>query len=178
VRIHNPDDASDRAATRNLLKRIASALETTDLIALMMVFVTGLSAYSTWKTAQVTNEILVTSQRPYIGVESVNLVDEANPKVVVDVRNFGSVQAEDATISIVLKVDGESFVRRFRVATATRSDSIITRGTASFLSSPQTRYVPRCRARQDQSGGGDTGALPRTARRSALLSGAPRVRLY
>jgi hypothetical protein len=108
VRIHNPDDASDRAATRNLLTRIASALETTDLIALMMVFVTGLSAYSTWKTAQVTNEILVTSQRPYIGVESVNLVDEANPKVVVDVRNFGSVQAEDAMISIVLKVDGKA----------------------------------------------------------------------
>jgi hypothetical protein len=78
------------------------------LIALMMVFVTGLSAYATWKTAQVTNEILLTSQRPYIGVESVNLVDEANPEVVVDLRNFGSVQAEDATISIVVKTDGKA----------------------------------------------------------------------
>ena len=109
MRVRNPDDASDRANTRNLLKRIASAVEITDLIALMMVFVTGLSAYATWKTAQVTNEILLTSQRPYIGVESVNLVDEANPKVVVDMRNFGSVQAEDATISIVVKLDGRAF---------------------------------------------------------------------
>ena len=94
--------------TRNLLKRIATALEITDLIALMMVLVTGLSAYATWKTAQVTNQILLTSQRPYVGVESVDLVNEANPKVVVDVRNFGNVQAEDATISIVLKIDGKA----------------------------------------------------------------------
>jgi hypothetical protein len=85
-----------------------TALEITDLIALMMVFVAGLSAYATWKTAQVTHEILLTSQRPYIGVESVNLVDEANPKVVVDMRDFGSVQAEDATISIELKVGGKA----------------------------------------------------------------------
>jgi hypothetical protein len=94
--------------TRNLLKRIATALEITDLIALMMVVVTGLSAYATWKTAQVTNQILLTSQRPYIGVESVNLVDEANPRVVVDLGNFGSVQAEDATISIVLEIAGKA----------------------------------------------------------------------
>lgn len=69
MRVYNPDEAGeDRgAATRNLLKRIASALEVTDLIALMMVLATGLSAYATWKTAQVTSEILLTSQRPYIG---------------------------------------------------------------------------------------------------------------
>jgi hypothetical protein len=109
VRVHNPDDASeDRAAgARNLLKQIASALEITNLIALMMVFVTGLSAYATCKTAQVTNEILRTSQLPYIGIESVNFV-ETNPKLVVDLRNFGTVQAEDAMISIVLKVNGRA----------------------------------------------------------------------
>jgi hypothetical protein len=110
VRVSNPEDTSeDRgAASRRLLNRIASALEITDLIALMMVFATGLSAYATWKTAQVTNEILLTSQRPYIGVESVNLINETNPKVVVDLRNFGSVQAEDAMISILLKVSGKA----------------------------------------------------------------------
>jgi hypothetical protein len=110
VRVSNPDDASeDRGvATRNLLKRIASALEITDFIALMMVFVTGLSAYATWKTAQVTNQILLTSQRPYVGTESVKFTNEANPKIVADLRNFGSVQAEDAVISIVLKLNGKA----------------------------------------------------------------------
>jgi hypothetical protein len=108
VRVHNPDDASGGADVRNLLKRIASALEITDLIALMMVFATALSAYATWKTAQITNEILLTSQRPYIGTESVDLTDETNPKVVADLRNFGTVQAEDAVISILLKVNGRA----------------------------------------------------------------------
>src|SRR5262249_17751753 len=76
----------------------------TDLIALMMVVVTGLSAYATWKTAQVTNEILLTSQCRYIGVESVNLVDETNPKVVVDFRNF----ALCVVITNVLGVNGKA----------------------------------------------------------------------
>ena len=105
VRVHNRDDPRDRTITQNLLKQIAGALEVTDFIALMMVLVTALSAYATWKTAQVTNEILLTSQRPYIGTESLNLIDEANPKIVADVRNFGTVQAEDAIISIVVKVN-------------------------------------------------------------------------
>jgi hypothetical protein len=110
VRVSNPVDASeDRAAvTRHLLRKIASALEVTDLIALMMVFVTALSAYSTWKTAQVTKEILLTSQRPYIGTESVKFASEANPTIVADVRNFGTVHAEDAVISIALDVNGKA----------------------------------------------------------------------
>jgi hypothetical protein len=31
----------------------------------------------------VTKEILLTSQRPYIGTESVNLIGETNPKVLL-----------------------------------------------------------------------------------------------
>lgn len=96
------------AATSKHLSTIARTLQITDLIALMMVFVTALSAYSTWRTAQVTNEILLTSQRPYIGTESVNLIDPTSPRVVVELRNFGSVQAEHAVISIVLMVNGKA----------------------------------------------------------------------
>jgi hypothetical protein len=54
----------------------------------------------------VTNEILLTSQRPYIGIESVSFADETDPKVVVDLGKCGNEQAEDAVISIVLKVNG------------------------------------------------------------------------
>ena len=105
-----PDRVSDfrGAATRKLLSTIASTLQITDFIALMMVFVAALSAYATWKTAQVTNQILLTAQRPYIGVESVNLIDSTSPKVLVDLRNFGSVQAEHAVIGVLLRVNGKA----------------------------------------------------------------------
>src|SRR5262249_35072873 len=75
------------SANTKLLSTIASTLQVTDLIALMMVFVTALSAYSTWKTAQITNQILLTSQRPYIGTESIDLIDAASPRVVAELRN-------------------------------------------------------------------------------------------
>jgi hypothetical protein len=96
------------ATSRKLLRTIASTLEIADVIALTMVLVAALSAYATWKTAQVTKQILLTSQRPYIGTESINLIGETNPKVLVELRNFGSVQAEHAVISIVLIVDGKA----------------------------------------------------------------------
>ena len=96
------------AATSKLLSTIASTLQVTDLIALLMVIVTALSAYATWKTAQIANEILLTSQRPYIGTESINLIDATSPKVVAELRNFGSVQAERTMISIVLIVNGKA----------------------------------------------------------------------
>jgi hypothetical protein len=96
------------AATRKLLKTIIGTLEITDVIAAMMMFATAFSAYATWKTAQVTNEILLTSQRPYVGIESIKFdnVGSANPRVVADLRNFGTVQAENALISIGLRVNG------------------------------------------------------------------------
>jgi hypothetical protein len=93
------------AATRTLLRTMVSALEITDLLALMMVFATAFSAYATWKTQQVTNQILLISQRPYIGLEAINFVGNTNPKVVEDLRNFGAVQAEQTRVSIVLRVN-------------------------------------------------------------------------
>src|SRR5216683_8252030 len=94
------------AATRKLLKTIIGTLEITNVMAVMMMFVTSFSAYATWKTAQVTNEILLTSQRPYIGTESVKFVN--GTAVVAELRNFGTVQAQDAVISIVLTVNGKA----------------------------------------------------------------------
>ena len=96
------------AVTGKLLRTIANALEITDLLALMMVFATALSAYATCRTQQVTNQILLISQRPYIGLEAINLVGNKNPKVVEDLRNFGAVQAEQTRVSIVLRINEDS----------------------------------------------------------------------
>jgi hypothetical protein len=99
---------SRRATTREILGTIASTLQAADLIAVMMVFVAAMSAYATWKTTQITNETLLTSQRPYIGTQSINLIAATSPRLVVELRNFGSVQAEHAMISVVLIVNGKA----------------------------------------------------------------------
>ena len=96
------------ATVRDILGTIASTLQVADLIALMMVLVAAMSAYATWKTTQITNEILLTSQRPYIGTQSINLIAATSPRLVVELRNFGSVQAEHAMISVVLIVNGKA----------------------------------------------------------------------
>jgi hypothetical protein len=73
----------------------------------MMVLATALSAYATWKIQQVTTQILLISQRPYVGTESMNLVDDTSPRVLIDLRNFGTVQAEDTVVSVVLRINGK-----------------------------------------------------------------------
>jgi hypothetical protein len=83
-------------------------LDTTDLIAVMMVFATALSAYATCRTKQVTNQILLISRRAYIGLESIKLVGNTNPRVVEELRNFGTVQAEQTQVSIALSADGDA----------------------------------------------------------------------
>jgi hypothetical protein len=105
------DNHGERRATVKVLRSILSALEITDLIALMMVFATVLSAYATWKTQQVTKQILLIAQRPYIGTESMNLIDDKNPRVLIDLRNFGTVQAEDTVVSIVVRINGKVLLR-------------------------------------------------------------------
>ena len=72
----------------NSARTLVSALEITNLIALTMVFATALGAYATWRTEQVTNQILLISQRPYIGLESIKLVGNTNPKVVEEREEF------------------------------------------------------------------------------------------
>jgi hypothetical protein len=146
---------------------MVSALEITDLIALTMVFATVLSAYATCRTEQVTNQISLISKRLYIGLESIKLVGNTNPKVVEDLRNFSTVQAEQTRVSIVLRVDvdalsGDSEHQQHEAAL------VFPRSTASFLSSYHRRYLQRG-AGQGVSGDRDPGALQGIARRRTLL---------
>lgn len=106
-----PSKRDNRGELLSVLRSMVSALEVTDLIALLMVFATALSAYATWKTQQVTKQILLISQRPYIGTESMNLLGDTNPRVMIDLRNFGTVQAEDTVVSVVLKINGKVLPR-------------------------------------------------------------------
>ena len=143
---------SRRATTREILGTIASTLQVADLIALMMVFVAAMSAYATWKTTQITNEILLTSQRPYIGTQSINLIAATSPRLVVELRKFGSVQAEHALISVVLIVKGRALPLDSEPQRQ-QSPAVLSPGAASFLSTFGYRHLSRRSTGDGRSGG-------------------------
>lgn len=112
----------DRAERR----RLARVLRFTDLIALLLVFVTGFQAFAAWRIYLVTNQMLQVSDRPYVGVQhvSLDLSDPQIPKVVVEYRNYGQVAAEDAALELSVTVDG-------RPTTGPRHDENIQLGVLS-----------------------------------------------
>lgn len=95
---------------RRFFQRMSNVLRFTDFMTAMMVMATFLSAYATWRTAQVTNLLFTVAERPYMGVEDVTIdsVDKEFARVVVDCRNFGQVQATNGVGRIAVFVDGKA----------------------------------------------------------------------
>ncbi len=58
---------------RRLLGSIADFLGIVDLVAVMMVIATVCTAIATWRTASIATAIYMASERPYMGVSSVDL---------------------------------------------------------------------------------------------------------
>jgi hypothetical protein len=94
---------------RSLVRRLSSALRFADFMALLMVAATGFSAYATWRTAQVTHELFTVAERPYIGMQRVSfdVTDHTSARLIIDLRNFGSVSARAAVVRFRLLVDGK-----------------------------------------------------------------------
>lgn len=94
---------------RSQLIRVGRAIRLADFMAILMVLATGFSAYATWRTAQVTRMVFAVSDRPFMGVESVNFEDPTspNPRVAVAFRNFGRIPAIDAFVSVHSLIDGK-----------------------------------------------------------------------
>ncbi len=103
--------ASDLEAVveRSLVRRFSSAIRFADFMALLMVAATGFSAYATWRTAQVTHELFTVAERPYIGMQRVSfdVIDRTSARLIIDLRNFGSVSARAAVARFRLLVDGK-----------------------------------------------------------------------
>jgi len=97
------------ARERLQLTRFGRALRFADLMAVMMVFATVLSAYATWKTAQVTSMVFAVADRPFLGVSNIafEAVQSERPTITVDLRNFGQIPALDAIISVHAVLDGK-----------------------------------------------------------------------
>ncbi|MGO9606402.1 MAG: hypothetical protein ACLQAT_23935 [Candidatus Binataceae bacterium] len=100
---------SQREEIRAGFRRLSTSVEIADLIGVLMILVTGLSAYATWTTARLASQLLTITARPYLGVQGVRFdrTDSNEPRVLADLRNFGSVQATDAVITGHLLFDGK-----------------------------------------------------------------------
>lgn len=94
---------------RSLLARLSQAIKLADFMALLMVLATFFSAYATWRTARVTSAIFAVADRPFLGVQQVafQATDSQHPRIAVEFRNYGSIQALDAVVGAHAVVDGK-----------------------------------------------------------------------
>ncbi|MFI5352022.1 MAG: hypothetical protein ACHQZS_03590 [Candidatus Binatales bacterium] len=96
-------------AERSLLGRLSNLVAVTDVMAIMMVLATVLSAYATWRASRISSLLFLVSERPYIGVERLALErpDHGGARLVIDYRNFGHVQATETVLTAQVMVDGK-----------------------------------------------------------------------
>ena len=94
-------------AERTAVRRLSNVLRFNDFMTFMMVIATIFSAFATWRTAQVTNLLFAIAERPYIGVDRVTVdsIDAAFARVMVDCRNFGNVSANDGVAQVSVTID-------------------------------------------------------------------------
>jgi hypothetical protein len=94
---------------RSILRKLTSFMEFADLMALLMVAATAFSGYATWRTATIAQELLMSSERPYFGVEGVNLDRSVagDPRIFVEYRNFGHVPADEVNLQAVMFIDDQ-----------------------------------------------------------------------
>lgn len=100
----------ERELRRSLLVGVASYLGFADLMAVLMVAATGISAFATWRTATIARDLLMSSQRPYFGVHAV-MLDRSRPdepRMDVDYRNFGYIPADDVRLQVTMFIDGQA----------------------------------------------------------------------
>jgi len=104
-------EQSERKELRRERLRVAKYIQEirfADFMAILMVAATAFSGYAAWKNAQVTSEIFLIADRPYLGVESVKFESSSNePAIVVDYRNFGTVSAAGSIVRVVTLVGGK-----------------------------------------------------------------------
>lgn len=102
------------AERRELLRTERRILTAADVMALLMVAATAMTAFATWRTYRISDLILQVSERPFLGVQQVTFerIDTAQPLIVVDFRNFGPIPAEATSITVTALLDGKQIPPR------------------------------------------------------------------
>lgn len=91
-------------AERSLLANMRHLIGVQELLAIMMVVAAISSAVATWKATQ----IYARGERPYIGVDSIQLTSDraGRPYVAINYRNVGPVPSEQTVLEASSTVDG------------------------------------------------------------------------
>lgn len=124
------DENSNNEDARAGVRRLTRSVEVADVLGLLMILVTGMSAYATWRTAELASQVLVITARPYLGTADVHF-DRTNteePRVVADLRNFGTVQATDTAVDGYLLFNGNKVTGRHRGPTTVIDGGVFSPG--------------------------------------------------
>lgn len=113
--MQEPEEQTDQdfrsldRAQRSLLRRLVEVLRFLDLMTLLMVAATVLSAIATWRSSQIAHQILRSAYRPYVGVREMklDLSNPTKPQVRIEILNFGTIPAEKMVLSVSKTVDGK-----------------------------------------------------------------------
>lgn len=94
---------------RSLLNPLIEIIRLQDLMTLLMVAGTFFAAIAAWRSSQVSQQILRTAYRPYVGVREVrlDLADRAKPQVLIQIRDSGGVPAEQMILAVSKTLDGQ-----------------------------------------------------------------------
>ena len=106
---NSSQSARDRKELQNAFRRLTTSIEIADVIGILMVVTAGLSAYTALMTRHLAEQLLMVTARPYVGTHGVSFdrIDSTEPRVVADIRNFGSVQAGETVIKGHLLFEGK-----------------------------------------------------------------------
>lgn len=125
------------SAERSLLMRVIRVLRLQDLMTLMMVTATVLSAAATWRSTQIAHQILRSAYRPYVGVREM-ILDSSNPEklvVRIEILNFGSIPAEHMVLNVSKTIDGKPLSDLGSVPDIALSIGVLTPSTPDYYNS-------------------------------------------
>ena len=102
------------AERREFLRAERRFLTAADVMALLMVAATAMTAFATWRTYRISDLVLQVVERPFLGVQQVTFerTNTAQPLIVVDFRNFGTIPTDATSITVTAMLDGKQIPPR------------------------------------------------------------------
>ena len=167
----NFDQSANSEELRSGIRRLVVSVELADLLGFLMILATAFSAYSTWRTAELAGQLLLITARPYLGNAGVHFdrIDTDEPRVVADLRNFGSVQATDTTIEGELLFNVAAGCGKERTAVDNLRGSVLSQCAASDVLPSAGGHLSRGDGGQGRAAVKTRDAICRPQRRSPLL---------
>jgi hypothetical protein len=103
-----------------VLTRLTQVVGIAEIMGAPMVAATVFSAIATWRTATVTRDLYLLSERPYFGVQSITIDHSSarDPKILISYANLGTLSALDVIVTRELFVGGRRLDAQSAILTA------------------------------------------------------------